>query len=345
MSRNLHDHVLGSLLGAGIGDALGAPTEGLSADEIAGRFGGRVTDFEDGSDNFYALGNNVAEVTDDASQTYEMARAVAECGGHLTIEAAARALVRWSETYPKYYPRNAGPTTSQVIEALRAGGDPVELGMLGKRFERGTSDGAAMRVAAAGLTRPGDLERAVENAVAMCRPSHGTQHAFAGASAVACAIAEALREGSTTVSVVRAAVYGARRGEEIGLASARRAEGRRVLPVLRASLAEALLAEDMVDAERRLEDAVGAGGSVQEAVCVALGLFLAADGDFEKTVVSCANIGGDTDTIACIAGSVAGAFRGASAIRADWARRWATANPTLDLEPVARKLTDICLAS
>ena len=35
MSRNLHDRVLGSLLGAGIGDALGAPTEGMSAEEIA----------------------------------------------------------------------------------------------------------------------------------------------------------------------------------------------------------------------------------------------------------------------------------------------------------------------
>ena len=153
MSRNLHDRVLGSLLGAGIGDALGAPTEGMSAEEIADRFGSRVVDFEDGSDNYYALGNDVAEVTDDASQTYEMARAVAECRGRLTVDAAAQALVRWSESYPKYYPRNAGPTTSQVIEALRAGGDPVELGMLGRRFERGTSDGAAMRVAAAGLTR------------------------------------------------------------------------------------------------------------------------------------------------------------------------------------------------
>ena len=345
MTGDLYDHVLGGLLGAGIGDALGAPTEGLSADEIARRFGGRVTDFEDGSDNFYAPGNDVAEVTDDASQAYEMARAVAECEGRLTVEAATRALVRWSESYPKYYPRNAGPTTSQVIEALRAGGDPVELGMLGERFGRGTSDGAAMRVVAAGLTGPGDLERAAENAVAMCRPSHGTQHAFSGACAIACAVAEALREGATTVSVVRAAVFGARRGEEIGLASARKAEGRRVLPVLRTALAEALLAEDMADAERRLEDMVGAGGSVQEAVCVALGLFLAADGDFEKTVVSCANIGGDTDTIACIAGSVAGAYCGASAIRPDWVERWVATNPALELEPVARELTRVCLTS
>ncbi len=82
----------------------------MSAEEITDRFGSRVVDFEDGSDNYYALGNDVAEVTDDASQTYEMARAVAECKGRLTVDAAAQALVRWSESYPKYYPRNAGPT-------------------------------------------------------------------------------------------------------------------------------------------------------------------------------------------------------------------------------------------
>lgn len=342
MDDKLFDRVLGSLLGAGIGDALGAPAEGLSAQEIVGRFGGRITGFEDGSENHYALGNNLAEVTDDASQAFEMAKAVVECDGTLSVEAAARALVRWSESYPKYYPRNAGPTTSHVIEALKSGGDPIELGMLGELYNRGTSNGAAMRVAAAGLTRPGDLDRAVDNAVAMSRPSHGTQHAFAGACAISCAVAEALTEGATTVSVVRASLYGARRGEQIGLETARRAEGRSVVLTLGAALGEALLAQDMEDAERRLDSLVGAGGSMQEAVSCAMGLFLAADGDFESTVLSCVNIGGDTDTVACIAGSVAGAFQGASKIRPSWVEQWKSANPGLTLEPVARQLTEIC---
>ena len=109
MSYDLYDRVLGCLLAAGMGDGIGAPTEGLSQDEIAAEYGKAVETFEDGSQNFYSLGNDVAEVTDDASQMYEMAKEIVSCGGVMTPQAAARAVVRWSESYPKYYPRNAVP--------------------------------------------------------------------------------------------------------------------------------------------------------------------------------------------------------------------------------------------
>ena len=78
MSYDLYDRVLGCLLAAGMGDGIGAPTEGLSQDEIAAEYGKAVETFEDGSQNFYSLGNDVAEVTDDASQMYDdMATALA----------------------------------------------------------------------------------------------------------------------------------------------------------------------------------------------------------------------------------------------------------------------------
>ena len=39
---------------------------------------------------------------------------------------------------------------------------------------------------------------------------------------------------------------------------------------------------------------------------------------WKKTILGGANIGGDTDTIACMAGMFAGAYRGAASIRLDW---------------------------
>ena len=39
MSYDLYDRVLGCLLAAGMGDGIGAPTEGLSQDEIAAEYG------------------------------------------------------------------------------------------------------------------------------------------------------------------------------------------------------------------------------------------------------------------------------------------------------------------
>lgn len=342
MNEKLYDKILGCLMGAAIGDAMGAPTEGLSKDEIEAEYGGRVTYYVDGKDNKYSYGNFIGEITDDASQMYEMAKAVADCGGELTVEAAAEALVRWSESYPKYYPRNAGATTSRVITELKAGKDPIALGKMGKYVGRGTTNGAAMRIAAAGLTAPGDLEKAVRNAVVMSSPSHGTQHAFSGACAIACGISEALTENATTVSIVKACIYGARRGEEVGNQKARRAEGIRVINNIGTAMREALLAESMQDAEDRLDAWVGADGSIQASTAVSIGLFLASDGNVEDTILGCANIGGDSDTNACIAGSLVGAFRGCSAFPESWVSQMRSANPALDLESVAKRLAEIC---
>lgn len=342
MNEKLYDKILGCLTGAAIGDAMAAPAEGLSKDEILAEYGGRITDYVDGKDNLYSYGNFIGEITDDASQMYEMAKAVADCGGSLTVEAAAQALVRWSESYPKYYPRNAGATTSKVISELKAGKDPIELGKMGGYVGRGTTNGAAMRVAAAGLTAPGDLEKAIQNAVTMCAPSHGTQHAFSGACAIACGISEALTENATALSIVKACLYGARRGEEIGCEQGRRAEGIRVINPIGTAAREAILAENMIDAEDRLDAWVGADGSIQSSIAVALGMFIASDGNIEDTILGCANIGGDADTNACIAGSLVGAFRGFSAFPAGWVAQMRSANPAIDLESVAKRLTAIC---
>ncbi len=184
----LHDKILGCLVTAGMGDAIGAPSEAMGQQEIRQKFGGYITTFEDAGNNPYAIGNVRGEVTDDASQMYEMAKAVAATKGNLTVQAAADAIVNWSRSYPKYYPRNAGPTTTHIITELLDGKDPVEIGKVGGVYGRGTSNGAAMRVAAAGLVYPGNLDRTVQIAITMTKPSPGTQHAYAGACAIASGI-------------------------------------------------------------------------------------------------------------------------------------------------------------
>ena len=338
---DLYDRILGCLVTAGMGDAIGAPAEAMSRDEIKAKYGGRITTFLDGSDNQYALGNNVGEVTDDASQMYEMAKAVIDCQGKLTVEAAAQAIIRWSQSYPKYYPRNAGPTTSFVIKDLIEGKDPIEIGKIGFIYGRGTSNGAAMRVAGAALPYPGDYEAAIQNAVIMCKPSHGTQHAYSGACAIACGISEALTEKADVFTTLRACLYGAKRGEQLGLTQARRATGANLAGCIRRSVMAALEEDNMPDAERRIEECVGNDGSIQSSVAAACGLFAAANGDPALTVLGGANIGGDTDTIACIAGMLAGALRGFSALPADWYPIFLKANPTMQFEPLARKFANI----
>jgi len=339
---SLKDRILGCLTTAGMGDGIGAPTEAMSYHEIKEKYGGRIDTFIDGSTNLVAWGNHIAEITDDASQMYEMVKAIIACDGELTVEAAGKALIAWSENWPRYYPRNAGPTARTVIERLKNGEDPKLVGKVGGRYGVGTSNGAIMRIAGAGLIHPGDWEGAVKTAVTMTECSHGTQIAYSAACAIACGIAEALTEAADVHSILRACIYGARRGEEIGLKEARIAAGARVLPKILKAISIAYEARSMEEAEQMLNDEMGTDSSAIAQACgIAIGLFAAADGDCCKTILGGANIGGDTDTLACIAGMLAGAYRGYSSLPEDWRQTFEEANPALDLHWATNELLAI----
>ncbi|MFD5745103.1 ADP-ribosylglycohydrolase family protein, partial [Streptomyces massasporeus] len=76
--------------------------------------------------------------------------------------------------------------------------------------------------------------------------------------------------------------------------------------------------------ERAVRSAVVIGGYpwtdlAPEAVALAFGAYAAADGDFEQSVLTAVNMGRDADTTAAVAGALAGATRGVSAIPQSWA--------------------------
>ena len=337
----LLEKIKGTFIVAGMGDALGAPSEAWSRDEIEKQFGGPIRDFVDPTVNLYVADNLVGEVTDDTSQMYEMALAIIGSKGNFTVHDTAKAFVEQSEKYPKYYPRNAGPTTRYVIEELKAGKDPVELGRMGGTFERGTSNGAAMRIAPAGVLYPGNLDKTIEVAITMTQPSHGTQHAYSGACAIACGISEALTEDADLYSITKACLYGAKRGEEIGKEEARIAPGFATYEKIVKAIEIALTSDNMDEAMDRLERYVGNDGTVQSTVGTAVGLFLASNGDSMDTIIGGANIGGDTDTIACIAGMLAGAYNGLEGIDQDKFEVFSKANTAFDFDKVAEELTEL----
>jgi ADP-ribosylglycohydrolase len=73
--------------------------------------------------------------------------------------------------------------------------------------------------------------------------------------------------------------------------------------------------------EEKALDYLGKGWVAEEALALALYCFLKYPDDYEKTVLRSANTEGDSDTIACIAGGISGAYLGFRAIRQDWVKR------------------------
>lgn len=340
MFASLEDRIHASLATAAIGDALGAPTEQRSIREIRALFGGRVeTFFEPPQDSPYAKGRRAGQITDDSSQMMLLAQRFVDGGGEITAAAVADMVVTWAED-PAFFPHFAGPSTRRAVEALRAGADPETVGAEGRETTMGTSNGGAMRVAPAGLVNPGSIERAVEAAAITCRPSHFTNIGVAGAGAIAAAVATALRDDATVIDVVRAAREGALLGAEIGGREGRDAAGASVHARIGNAVAIAIASDDLDSAVAEIADTVGSGLHAAEAVPAAIGCFVAAGGDPWLTVVAAANIGDDSDTVACMAGAIAGAFSGMSRVPM-WAYDRVVAENDLDIAGLAARVARV----
>lgn len=339
----LEDRVLGSLSAAVVADALGAPTEQRSIREIRQLFGGRVeTFFAPPADSPYAKGRKAAQYTDDSSQMMMLAEALIRGKGEITPRDMADILLTWSQD-PQYYPHFAGPSTQRAVEALRGGADPATLGAQGREATTGASNGGAMRVAPAGLVNPGNIPAAVRTAAITCQPSHFTSIGVSGAGAIAAAVAVALRDDATVIDVVRAALEGAERGYEIGATEGREVAGALVTKRIELAVHIASTSRTLDQAIEDIAGTVGTGLHTSEAVPAAIGFFVAAAGDPWQAAIAAANAGDDSDTVGCMAASIAGAYSGIAAVPADKLRDVLAANE-LDLSPLAAGLAEVARA-
>jgi ADP-ribosylglycohydrolase len=79
-----------------------------------------------------------------------------------------------------------------------------------------------------------------------------------------------------------------------------------------------------------------------EEVPVAIGFLIVANGDFEQSIFGAANYGRDNDSIAGMAGGIAGALHGDDVIRPEWIAQINAAN-RVDLDPLVRDLTRLAV--
>lgn len=293
----------GCLAGVAIGDALGMPVEFLSGEEI-GSFYRWVDRLVESPEKHPHRRFPPGSIGDDTGQTIAILHAYNKLGC-LTRQSAAVELLRWEKSVPEDdLAVIIGPSTRRALKNLHSGMNASESGL------QGITNGAAMRAAPVGLANPGDLERACLESVEASYPTHASNPALAGAAAVACAVSEAVKPDSSLESILTAARWGAEQGRRHGKWSwATPLEGR-------IELAEQIVRDhgDIQEAMRQICRYVGVDSLVSESVAAAFGIVLLAKGNPAQAVILGANIGGDTDTIAAIAGAVCGAWQGIEAV-------------------------------
>lgn len=314
----LREKILGSLLGAAIGDAMGAATELRPKEMIRERFGGEVREILTPPDDTFARGAKAGNVTDDFSLIYYTVKAILDNDGKIDKKSADQALLNWSED-KVFYDQYVGPTTRAAVEKIKGISTENYYDFICCDNAK-ASNGSAMKIAPAGLFYPGDVDKAIEAAITICRPTHNNNLSIEGACAVAAAVSEALKEHSNVFSIVQAGLYGAKRGGELAQGTCAVLAGPSVVKRIELAVSIGLTAESVDDATTQIADVVGSGLHISEAVPAVFGIIVAAKGNAMEGVIGAVNIGSDTDTIASMTGAVLGALCGAKVFPKEYLR-------------------------
>jgi poly(ADP-ribose) glycohydrolase ARH3 len=273
---DLRDRFRGSMLGLALGDALGAPFEGMGRVEAAVW------------QSFLRNPPHVLRHTDDTEMAMGVAESLAEMRGFDADDMAAR----FARNFTPW--RGYGPGTVRVLELIRKG-TPWD-GANKLVFPEGSfGNGAAMRSAPLGLF----YHKEGEGLTAVTRRASAITHAHPLA-----------QEGALIITRTVASVLAGKTRE----AMAARLPEMSGMPEYREKLRAVA---DVLQEEPPVASVVSLlGNSVRavESVPAALYCFLRFGSSYPDTVGHAVSLGGDTDTIAAMAGAMCGALLGAAGI-------------------------------
>ncbi|MGW1796383.1 ADP-ribosylglycohydrolase family protein [Streptomyces sp. NPDC001984] len=353
-AAGLEERITGALVGAAVGDALGGPVEGYSRDQILERHGGRVHGIVGPwNGDAWRTARPIApyhkgdgHVTDDTLMTHALVRVYAQVRDHLDAYAIAEHLVPDLMTTPRWIPEleaEALPlqriflAEKWLVARLHYGHvDPREAGV-----GNIVNCGAAMYLAPVGLVNAANPAAAYAEALDVAG-AHQSSYGREAAGVFAAAVAAATAPGATPESVVSTCLTLAKDGtraaiEQVCEVASRHGDFEPALGPLR----EAVAPYDTVGPDYRAPS-LGARRpsrlhSIEE-LPVALGMLLVSGGNYRQAVLGSVNYGRDCDSIATMAGALAGAL--GSPVPEDWSKTVSEAS-RLDLWEPARTLTEV----
>lgn len=304
MSTSSREKFRGCLVGAMVGDAIGAVVEAESSEYIRSAYPtvDRILATKQVEELFCGKWQ-AGRFTDDTQMMLAVAEWLVEDpegSGKRLLEFFAKRHESW---------RRYGPGTEAVLRAFQE--YPESWNTLSTMmFPHGSyGNGGAMRVAPVGLACHSDLKTLTTRAVASSRPTHSNPLGCQGAVLQATAVALAVRATSFSPDAF--------------------------LPPFRIALRHfASLMQDTAPYDKALEsiceglekgmdclsisEKLGTGVAAYESVPMALYCFLRHGESFEEAVHQAILIGGDTDTIASMTGAISGAYLGMEAIPQSW---------------------------
>jgi ADP-ribosylglycohydrolase len=285
--KQLEDKIRGSILGLAIGDALGFPVEFLTYEDITERYG------RSGITQFVHWRFPAGSYSDDTQMTLAVARALIDAPQRYSIESVmakmADEFISWKHSADNN--RAPGNTCLAGVKNLERGMHWSSSGIPNR-----PTCGAAMRTAPVGIAFYHDEAQLKKVASAASACTHAHPSAVASGVATAYLVSLAMRGVPPEQYVDKLVQFTQDISPEFGDCIKR--------------IPKALRMHSPIDAISTL----GQGWRGDEAVAIALYSFLTSPENYGATIIRAANHDGDSDSTACIAGAISGAYNGASAI-------------------------------
>jgi len=299
----LKSKFLGCLVGMAIGDALGAKREGRGMSR---------------SEDIVSLADKLEQLiyTDDTHMTIGVAESLIESNG-FDGEHMAQTFVKNYKAEPW---RGYGPGPPRIFGMIKGG--EAWYSAADRLYSGGSfGNGSAMRVSPVGLLYSRNPERLREIAYRSSSITHSHELGKEGAALQACAVALALNTPWD---------------EDIDredFLSALQDFARNQLYREKVSRIRELLGEQD---KARVVALLGNGIEAPRSVPTAIYCFLRQPQSYRDTVIYAISLGGDTDTIAAMAGAISGAYLGIEAIPSEWRAKLENREY---IEALAEKLT------
>jgi ADP-ribosylglycohydrolase len=283
----MNQKLTNSLLGGSLGDSIGLPAEGISAMRIARLWPGPLR-------HRFLFGCGM--VSDDTEHAVITALSIAKHG--VDPDRFARDLARRLRWWFAGIPAGIGLGTARSILKLWCGISPARSGV------GSAGNGPMMRAAVIGVHLADDEASRRNFTDASTRITHSDPRAAEGARMIAAAAAMACK-GMDTAAIL----------DQIErLVESTEMKVR--YPLLREALAAQTEVGTFADSFGRKPGFVS--GFAPDSAAVALFAWLRHRGDFRATIESAVKSGGDTDTVAFIAGSLAGIDVGQKGMPTEW---------------------------
>lgn len=324
MAKDILDAVYGCLMGGAIGDALGAPVEGMYYADIRQEYGkmtellpspvGNTGPTYGGStgasfrDDYDGPPTPAGAITDDTALSHYLCLAIVRKGGRITPDDLAAIWV--DELNPNRFWVN-----ERIIRRkLRAGMNPWSAGV--GSIPAGC---ALMGIAPIGIINAGNPAQAYQDGYNIASVNQEGYNRDA-AGTLAAGVAAAFAPGATLESVLEAmrrhSSYLVKRAIELTLDQA--------YASISVEEFAARFYENMLDwswpwpPQAEWDKDNFFSGSSLEILPATMAILHLCQADVNQCLIEGASFGRDCDTIARSVGSLAGALQGASAIRQDW---------------------------